>query len=286
MSGTDREIASEISDAELFAFGASGTEPEPAHDEISDLPPPAKEEVHPAPQQAAPDASPQAEAPQPHRVPLSELLDERERRQAAAREAEDLRRQHQELQRQLEELRQPKQQIDPFADPEGYQRAIDQRIDGVRTSADLQRRVDIMNLSFDMASETHGDKFKTALEEFAKAANPAAGGDERLRSEMLHSPNPARFVMQWHGRNVALREVGTDVEAYRARIENETRERLRSDPEFRRQIVDELRAEAGRRPPVTMPSLNRASSAAPLEAPQDEDLGDGALFRSVMPRRR
>lgn len=293
MSGTERELASGISDEELFAHAGTAETPEPAHDDgiADDIPAEVPAEAAPQPV-AANTPSPQPEPAQPHRVPLSELLDEREKRQAAAREADEIRRQNAALQRQLEELRQPKAQpVDPFADPDAFSRSIEQRFSGLQTTSEMQRRQDIMSLSFDMASDQHGEKFTSALEEFAKAANPQIGGDEQLRSRMLYSPNPAKFVMQWHQQQNTLRETGGDIAAYRERVQNETRESLKSDPEFRRQLLEELRKDASSRPSTIAtalpPSLTRTTSAAPQDrADPDDSISDRALFQHAMARKR
>ncbi|XUM21060.1 hypothetical protein ACRAVF_27240 [Bradyrhizobium oligotrophicum S58] len=50
--------------------------------------------------------------------------------------------------------------------------------------------------------------------------------------------------MQWHKRNEALSRVGNDPAAYEARIREETRQALLADPEFKRQLLADMRGEA------------------------------------------
>jgi hypothetical protein len=71
--------------------------------------------------------------------------------------------------------------------------------------------------------------------------------------------------MRWHKTQATMREVGNDPEAY---IERKLQERL-SDPEYRRQLIDDLRNDAQRgdggrpRTSTRLPrSLNGASAGA------------------------
>ena len=106
---------------------------------------------------------------------------------------------------------------------------------------------------------------------------------------MWNSPNPGEALVSWHKRNEALREVGDDPSAYKAKIAEETRQALANDPEFRKQLLEGLRAEAetgdgGKPRTVTrLPaSLNRAAGGNHLRS----DLADGdnsntAIFDSI-----
>jgi len=49
----------------------------------------------------------------------------------------------------------------------------------------------------------------------------------------------------WHRNQETLREVGNDPAAFKERIAKETRESLVKDPEFRKQLLADLRKEAG-----------------------------------------
>ena len=70
--------------------------------------------------------------------------------------------------------------------------------------------------------------------------------------------------MTWHHNQETLREVGNDPAKFKEGIAKATRESLMKDPEFRKQLIAELRAEAGDDgPPAgrkTPPSSFRARS--------------------------
>src|SRR5581483_3221866 len=59
------------------------------------------------------------------------------------------------------------------------------------------------------------------------------------------SPNPGEALVSWHKRSATLAEVGDDPAAYRERVAKETREALLKDPEFRKQLLADMRGEAG-----------------------------------------
>jgi hypothetical protein len=124
-----------------------------------------------------------------------------------------------------------------------------------------------VSLSLQLASGRHGDTFNAAIAEIAKLdqQNP---DNQRLVAQLYNSPNPGEAVVQWHKRNVTLREVGDDPAAFRQKITTETREALMKDPEFRKQLIASLQAEASGetngsgRPNTSVrlpPSLNRAN---------------------------
>ncbi|WP_340054580.1 hypothetical protein, partial [Pseudomonas sp. JAI120] len=58
------------------------------------------------------------------------------------------------------------------------------------------------------------------------------------------SPNPGEELVRWHRRSTALARFGDDPDAAEARIREETRQALLKDPEFRKQLIADLRQEA------------------------------------------
>jgi hypothetical protein len=177
-----------------------------------------------------------------------------------------------EIRRQLEEMkRAPAQQQpapqpepehipDPMQDPRGffqYQQAQMQR-------TELNTR---LNLSEAYAREKYGaEKVEAAVREFRQAVerNPM------LYETMTKEPLPYEFVMRQAEALQLQREIGTDPNAYRARIEAEIRER----------VIAEMQGTAApaSRAPNLPPSLAGARSAAPRamppEAAGDMPLGD------------
>ena len=83
--------------------------------------------------------------------------------------------------------------------------------------------------------------------------------------------------MRWHGEQQILREAGGDPSAYKQRVAKE----IMSDPEFRKQIIQEMRGEAERgdggrpRTSTRLPkSLNGASGGGSVRNADPELYND------------
>jgi hypothetical protein len=177
---------------------------------------------------------------------------------------------------------------DLFEDPKAFAdyvaNASRTQLEQVRSQMDAQR----VEFSLSAAHQKHGDAFAKAFETVTRL-DPNVQENKDLVQRMWRSPNPGEALVQWHKRNEALREVGDDPSAYKARIAEETRKALASDPEFRKQILEGLREEAatgddGRPRNLTrLPaSLNRASGGNHLRSDgADRDDSNAAIFDSV-----
>jgi len=97
--------------------------------------------------------------------------------------------------------------------------------------------------SMAMAHSKHGDKFAKAYEAVTKL-DPRNPDDRATVQRIYSSASPGEALVSWHGRNETLRQVGDDPDAYAARLRKEEREALMKDPEFRKQLVESLQAEA------------------------------------------
>lgn len=189
-----------------------------------------------------PEPAPPAEPREERHAPLTALLDEREKRQAAQRELDDLRRKLQDI----EAAKQPKP--DFFENPE---QALAQE------RAHFQQMLwnERLNMSEAVARQAHGDgTVDAAVEAFQSAArdNPT------MAMELQRQANPYGFVLKWHQRQQLLSEIGEDPAAYRARIEAEIMERLQQQ------------APASPPKPAAPPrSLASAPSAGANETPPD-----------------
>lgn len=144
---------------------------------------------------------------------------------------------------------------DMFADPEGYEKwvlaeAQKQAVEQA-TNVYTQRFVEA---SMADAHEANGEEFVKAYEDLT-GINPVTNqvvrhvdkNDPVIRAEVqrvLNAPNPGRALMSRYRQQATLREVGSDPAAYRERVANETREALMKDPEFRKQLMADLRSEA------------------------------------------
>jgi hypothetical protein len=61
---------------------------------------------------------------------------------------------------------------------------------------------------------------------------------------VINAPNPGRALMNWQRQQATLARVGSDPAKFEESIRNETREALMKDPEFRKQLLADLRSEA------------------------------------------
>jgi hypothetical protein len=230
--------------------------------------PAAKEEAPADKPQAEPEAAPPQEPPpppQPHQVPLSELLNTRERAQAAERERDELKRALEHIQRQQQATQQkPAEVPDIFSDPEAYTRHINETVHRTTTE---------MRLEFDMqlAEVRHPDVFPKAYDAFIQAVGNPGRPNPQLYHEVMGARSPGQAIVDWFKRDQVLREVGTDPAAYRQKLQKE----LLEDQDFIAQVIAKTRGEAGNgsRPAnvTRLPSLNRQTSAAAAKEADDND---------------
>jgi hypothetical protein len=113
------------------------------------------------------------------------------------------------------------------------------------TVSQLQNAIPAQRLETSMAIAhgKHGDTFAKAYEA-VNQLNPQNPEDRATVRRIYDSPNPGEALIAWHKRNETLREVGDDPAKYRERIEAQAREKLMNDPEFRKTLLEGLRAEA------------------------------------------
>lgn len=235
-----------------------------------------------------------AEAEQPERqpeqrgsIPPARLREEAEARRRAEDALATQQRLFQEemaaLRRDLSLLRQPAQPRpepikppDLIEDPDGYRSFVMQE-------AQREYRKNRIDETFEDARDANPEGFEKAWDAIQRAPRPVV-------DEIIKAPNPGKALMRWHNQQVALAEVGTDVDSYRKRIADEARQAALNDPEFRRQVLEAARAEAGQpanRPNnVTKlpPSLNRATGARSNENDDNTPMSDTELFRHVTSR--
>ena len=132
---------------------------------------------------------------------------------------------------------------DMFEDPEGFRNFQEKRVDAKLDPIAKQLADQRVEFSMMLAHTVHKDAFTKAFEAVSKLDrnNP----DDRVTVQRIYaSPNPGEALVQWHKRNETLREVGDDPAKYREKIATEAREALMKDPEFRKQLLEDLRAEA------------------------------------------
>jgi hypothetical protein len=205
-------------------------------------------------------------------VPLKALHAEREKSKRYTEEVVDLRRQIAELtQAVLAPKPQPQPQPEPQKSPEfdwdkpieTIHQQIESRITQERQAiaAEFQRQREAVQSQF--AITRHGEEaVKSAYAALAEAreTDPQWAMDYR---RIMTSPDQYEAMVQWHKQRSALQEVGSDLDAYKAKIRAEYLEELRHG----KPTLDEPR-EAARSPGSVMPSnLSAARSVGSRNGP-------------------
>ncbi len=148
--------------------------------------------MEPEPAQSQPSGAPVQ--PQHGYIPIAAVLDEREKRQRFERENEELRRKYEEA------TRRPQQPLDPIADPEAFERSLNERIERVRWDA-------ITNASLVAATRHHGaDKVKAAEEWLQSELQQNPG----IWQQIQRQPDPYDYVVSQHQRTLRLQKIGDD----------------------------------------------------------------------------
>jgi len=228
------------------------------------------EEEAPEPE-PEPEPEPQQEEKQDHRVPLMELLNEREKRQEEQRRREALEQRLNEYQRQLEAQQKPEEPIDIFANPEAYQQTIEQRI------GNMQRQME-GNFSLRLARATHRDVFDEAWSEMV---NRTQSGDDSMRQQVLQSSDPGETLVALYRQAKTFKEVEGDPNAW---LEAKKQEWL-NDPEVQAQLLQNARQTASTNPQARNnvklpPSLNKATSSGNQHG--RADMSDAALWEDTL----
>lgn len=208
---------------------------------------------------AAPEPEPQGDArardPETGRfVPISALLDERDKRQAETAKRID-------LEAQLQRYQQPQQPEQIPTDPSGiiqYALAEQQRI------AFNER----LNTSELMARQSHGEE---TVSEAQQAFLSAVGQNPMLQQQLQGQIHPYDFVVKWHKQHKLMSEIGQDPEAWR-----------KSEAEkIRAQVLAELQgqgvqpAQSSQQPPPSV--VGRPAAARAGTVP----VGPGNAFDSI-----
>jgi hypothetical protein len=216
-------LASEAGD------NAPATAPTPASAPVPSEAPPAAPEPKPeptpkgTPEPAEDDADPPSALEGEPVIPRRAYEDERRKRQDWKEKAARAEGERDALRRQLEEAQRlpppPPQPVyqppppDPQTDPAGYQRYVQQ----VEFSREVNRN---LNYSEWLLRDKIGDE---AVAELQTEFQQMAKEDEGLFMKMYNQPHPYRWMQQQVEKHRAMREVGDDPAAYRAKIEAEAR---------------------------------------------------------------
>jgi hypothetical protein len=237
-------------------------------------PPPEPKEQPPAPvtnpePQAQP---PSVEPPTVHArppdgyIPIAAVLDEREKRQALQRERDDWQRKFEEATKQP-----PPAPIDPIADPEGFERDLQDRFR--KAEWDATTRV-----SLGFAVKQHGAEAVKAAETWVAEmvqANPAFFQTIQAQSD------PYDFVVRQHKRHLSLSKMGEDDPETWASKWAEQNGYVKAD-QSQGQVSAGNGASSQQPAPLPKPSLASApaASGSALKIP----VGQGVAFDEVFKR--
>lgn len=232
-------------------------------------------------------------------MPLRELLDEREKRQAAALESERLRQQNEHMSRllmqpQFVQPQQPQGQQQPagpepsiWDNPEAYLAA---RINPYWQQA----QAEIMQIREQLFAEKEAMSRERAIDKFGDEAVDAAFNDLAQHMQAGHalhdyarimqSPHPFGELMRWHQTQVNEREVGGDLNGW---LERKLEERM-NDPAFQAKVIERARSgsqqQQGGSTVKLPPSLSRAPSSMQILGAEAMDEDDAAILKSSLRR--
>lgn len=225
-------------------------------------------EIQPAPQiEQQPPPDPNAN----RQVPLSELMAERKKRQEIERlhiEAEARAKAYEQMQQhqprqQPQPQAQPEEVPDPYTDPQGWA----QHLQNTFQKQMLDNRAMI---SRRMAERQYGaDAVQQAV------TTVPAGIANQLYA---NSPDPYGDLMEWHKEQQVRKEVGTDLDAFKKKIEEEVRQK----------VLAELKAGGanGAQPPKFPGSLANATATGEQGAMLTVEAAMDGVFASSRDRRK
>ena len=228
------------------------------------------EEIEAQPEQAEPEAvEPEAEAqtgeedpgstpePEPQdtkSIPVTALLDEREKRQEAQRQLQENQRRQAELEAELRRLQQPKEQVpDWWEDPNKASQYHSQRLE-----QQFQQR--LMQMS----------KFQAEREFGQETVNEAVtyfDQHPQQSQQFMSHPSPFHAAVEFYQRQKVASEIGSDPEAYKQKL----REELRAELEA------ELTQSPKSKPKAPPPSMASAPAAG------KEAITSGSAFDQLFP---
>lgn len=223
-------------DADGLAFldGTTPEEPEPVAEQTTE---PAQPVVTGEPAAAPPAATNEL----PH-VPLTAVLDEREKRKEAQREAEELR-------RQLAQYTEKPQAVpDLFENP-------DQRLAMERQQYESGLIATKLEMSKFMAIKEFGEDVVNAAFEFFNDPK-----NSPQSHELIKHPSPFHAAVEVYRRNQAMAEIGADPAAYKSKLESEIEARVRE------KIMAEMAAAQPSKPriPTSLASAPAAGAGEPV----------------------
>lgn len=143
-----------------------------------------------------------------------------------------------------------------FENPKGFVDHITATVQKAVAPIQQQLVASRVETSMAIAHGTHKAVFEEAFAAM-NGLNPQNADDRATVQRIYNAPNPGEELVRWHKRQKTLAEVGDDPAAFREKVQKEAREALLKDPEFRKQLLDGMRAEAGAGEDGTPRTTNR-----------------------------
>jgi hypothetical protein len=255
--GVEPEIVAEVPEAEAKADEALGEE---------------------APQEEPEDKG-------DHRIPLRELLDEREKRQQIQAQFEAMQQQvswqqqQQEAQAQQQQAEANQEMVDIFENPEFYQQAIQQMPQYVNQMVNRQmsmlRHEMTGNMSLALAKQADPETFDKAWETLASRCQQ---GDNSWRQHILQSADPGGTLVGLYKQSSVVETVGDDPDAY---LQAKLDEKL-NDPEFLAIALERARGVASAQPNRKVKYPTSVSKGGSGGAGQVTGMSDGELWEDTL----
>lgn len=287
-----------ITDKQLYDHAISDAKPEPAAPAAAPEPTPAQQEPaapqrarddqgrfaprtgqQPPPQQpqAAPQPPPQR-MPEDHRVPLRELLDERERRQRIEAEATQMREAWAQLQRQADQLTAQQQQPQTiFDNPDDY---LQNRVMNPLREEGQRYMMQIKDgLSREMANNQFGvQAVNQALTDLTAVRYTPHGNV--IFSQIMSSGHPYGELIKWHQQASAQRVIGNDPNAWLRQQQEQWISDPRVQDEAMRRRAARVQQNGANRPPnVQLPPSLSSMPASSSRIDEQGDLSNESLYR-------
>jgi hypothetical protein len=230
------------------------------------------------PQQQPPQAAPQQpqRVPEDHRVPLRELLDERERRQRVEAEANQIRQawaQWQAQQAAAAAAQQAPQTI--FDNPDDY---LNQRVmNPLRQEGQMYMLQVKDGMSREMANMQFGERtVNAALQDMTRVRHTPQG--DFVFNQIMQSGHPYAALVKWHSTARAQQAIGPDPHAWLRKQQ----EQWVNDPKAQAAVLQRIQQQqrsAGRPPNVSLPPSLSSIPASSGRLDDQGDMSNESLYR-------
>jgi hypothetical protein len=215
----------------------------------------------PTPQPEVEKPSQESEA----RVPSWRLAEESQRRRDAEQALNEIRNELRQMRQAPtpQAPQQPEQQVDIFADPEGFVKTMQSRFDQSIANLRLENKLQFARMS---DREAFDQAYNGYIKHMERTEDPA------VRHRILASPDPGEALVQWWKEQELHRELGgTDLKSFL----DKQREEWLKDPSVQAKVIEAFKATQGQpnnKLTNLPPSLSQATAARSAHA---ETVGTG-----------